>query len=95
MGLTCRTCGFSGDHGEFKRLMGTRCDLKWRELPERERLWVVDPGHPIVRGCLGGQVRPRVAYPTARPRIGPARHHGERPPRWSHPNAGSRENSRQ
>ena len=34
----------------FKRLMGTRCDLKWREAGERERLWVVAPGHPIARG---------------------------------------------
>jgi trehalose utilization protein len=31
----------------FKRLMGTSCDLKWREAGERERLWVVAPGHPI------------------------------------------------
>lgn len=34
----------------FKRLMGTSCDLKWREAGERERLWVVDPSHPIVSG---------------------------------------------
>ena len=34
----------------FKRLMGTSCDLKWREAAERERLWVVEPGHPIVEG---------------------------------------------
>ena len=34
----------------FKRLMGTSCDLKWRVADERERLWVVDPGHPIVAG---------------------------------------------
>ncbi|MCL6632562.1 MAG: ThuA domain-containing protein [Alicyclobacillus herbarius] len=34
----------------FKRLMGTTCDLKWREAGERERLWVVNPSHPIVRG---------------------------------------------
>lgn len=34
----------------FKRLMGTSCSLKWREIGERERLWVVDPGHPIVDG---------------------------------------------
>ena len=35
----------------FKRLMGTGCDLKWREKPgEREVLWVTRPGHPIVRG---------------------------------------------
>lgn len=34
----------------FKTLMGTGCDLKWREAGERERLWVVDPTHPIVAG---------------------------------------------
>ena len=34
----------------FKRLMGTTCDLKWREAGERERLWVVAPGHPIADG---------------------------------------------
>jgi trehalose utilization protein len=34
----------------FKKLMGTTCDLKWREADEKERLWVVQPGHPIVEG---------------------------------------------
>ena len=34
----------------FRSLMGTTCDLKWREAGERERLWVVAPGHPIVEG---------------------------------------------
>jgi trehalose utilization protein len=34
----------------FKRLMGTSCALKWRENDERERIWVVDPAHPIARG---------------------------------------------
>lgn len=34
----------------FKRLMGTTCDLKWREADEREMLWVTRPGHPIVDG---------------------------------------------
>jgi trehalose utilization protein len=34
----------------FKRLMGTSCDLKWREDARRERLWVVDPSHPIAAG---------------------------------------------
>lgn len=33
----------------FKRLMGTSCDLKWRH-DDRERLWVVAPGHPIAEG---------------------------------------------
>jgi len=34
----------------FKRLMGTTCNLKWREVGEKERLWVVNPGHPIAKG---------------------------------------------
>src|SRR6185369_5803774 len=28
----------------FKALMGTSCDLKWREAGENERIWVVEPG---------------------------------------------------
>jgi trehalose utilization protein len=41
----------SGHHSKiFRTLMGTTCDLKWREAGERERLWVVDPGHPIAAG---------------------------------------------
>ena len=34
----------------FKKLMGTTCNLKWREIGENERLWVVEPGHPIADG---------------------------------------------
>ena len=34
----------------FKKLMGTTCNLKWREIGENERLWVVEPGHPIAAG---------------------------------------------
>ncbi|WP_199620552.1 ThuA domain-containing protein [Paenibacillus alkalitolerans] len=34
----------------FKKLMGTTCDLKWREADDKERLWVVDPSHPIAEG---------------------------------------------
>jgi trehalose utilization protein len=34
----------------FKRLLGTSCSLTWREVGERERLWVTNPGHPIARG---------------------------------------------
>ncbi|CAI6087454.1 ThuA domain-containing protein [Cohnella sp. JJ-181] len=34
----------------FKKLMGTTCNLKWREADEKERLWVVSPGHPIAEG---------------------------------------------
>jgi trehalose utilization protein len=31
----------------FKALMGTGCDLRWREIGEKERIWVIDPSHPI------------------------------------------------
>ncbi|MFD2116298.1 ThuA domain-containing protein [Paenibacillus yanchengensis] len=34
----------------FKKLMGTTCDLQWREVGEKERIWVVNPAHPIVEG---------------------------------------------
>lgn len=34
----------------FKRLMGTPCALKWREAGERERVWIVNPRHPIAAG---------------------------------------------
>lgn len=34
----------------FRRLMGTGCMLKWREADEKERIWVVEPGHPIAAG---------------------------------------------
>lgn len=34
----------------FRKLMGTTCQLKWREVGEREALWVTRPGHPILEG---------------------------------------------
>lgn len=34
----------------FKSLMGTGCDLKWREADEKERIWIVNPAHPIAAG---------------------------------------------
>jgi trehalose utilization protein len=34
----------------FVRLLGTSCLLRWREAGEKERLWVVEPGNPIVDG---------------------------------------------
>lgn len=41
----------SGHHAKlFKALMGTTCDLQWREADDVERLWVVSPGHPIAQG---------------------------------------------
>jgi trehalose utilization protein len=41
----------SGHHSKiFRRLMGTTCSLRWREADERERIWVIDPAHPIADG---------------------------------------------
>lgn len=34
----------------FKALMGTNCSLKWREAAEKERLWNLEPSHPITKG---------------------------------------------
>ena len=35
----------------FKRMMGTTCDLgSWREDGKTERVWVIDPTHPISEG---------------------------------------------
>jgi len=43
----------SGHHAKiFKRLMGTSCNLAWREADhgERERVWTLQPSHPIAEG---------------------------------------------
>ncbi len=37
----------------FQRMMGASCMLRWREAGERERLWIVAPGHPITSGLQG------------------------------------------
>jgi trehalose utilization protein len=34
----------------FRRMLGTNCSLKWREADEKERLWVIEPSHPIAAG---------------------------------------------
>jgi trehalose utilization protein len=34
----------------FKRLMGTPCNLFWREAGERERVWLTSRSHPIAQG---------------------------------------------
>lgn len=34
----------------FRRMLGTNCSLKWREVGEKERLWNIEPGHPISEG---------------------------------------------
>src|SRR5262245_23479755 len=41
----------SGHHSKlFRKLMGTTCNLRWREADDHERFWVVDPSHPITDG---------------------------------------------
>ena len=40
----------SGHHSKiFRRLMGTTCNLKWRD-GARERIWTIMPNHPIAEG---------------------------------------------
>ena len=34
----------------FKRMMGSSCSLRWRDVGEKERLWCLDPSHPIAKG---------------------------------------------
>ena len=34
----------------FQRTLGTHCSLKWREADEKERLWNLEPSHPIMQG---------------------------------------------
>jgi len=34
----------------FRKLMGTGCGLKWRDAGELERIYIVDPSHPISDG---------------------------------------------
>lgn len=41
----------SGHHSKpFRLLMGTSCNLTWREDGDYERVWTVNPAHPIARG---------------------------------------------
>lgn len=40
----------SGHHSKiFRALMGTTCNLRWRDA-DRERIWTVNPAHPIAKG---------------------------------------------
>jgi len=34
----------------LRRMLGTACTLRWREIGENERLWNIAPGHPITQG---------------------------------------------
>ena len=41
----------SGHHSKpFRLLMGTPCNLTWREDGDRELVWVCNPAHPIAQG---------------------------------------------
>lgn len=41
----------SGHHAKiFRKLMGTSCDLRWRDVGEKAHVWVVEQGHPIAQG---------------------------------------------
>ena len=47
--------GFIGLHSAhhskpFRYLMGTSCNLSWRENGDMERVWTVKPAHPIAQG---------------------------------------------
>jgi trehalose utilization protein len=42
----------------FRKILGTNCSLKWREAGEKERLWVVEPSHPIAQGLGDNFVLP-------------------------------------
>ena len=37
----------------FTRLMGTTCNLRWREADDQEIVWSVSPSHPICRDLEG------------------------------------------
>lgn len=48
MGLIClHSAHFSKI---FRKMLGTSCSLKWRVADERERVWNIDPAHPITEG---------------------------------------------
>ena len=42
----------------FRRLMGTTCNLRWREADDREVLWTVNPAHPIAAGVAQPLILP-------------------------------------
>ena len=40
----------SGHHSKpFRYLLGTSCNLTWRETGDSETLWVIEPSHPITK----------------------------------------------
>ena len=34
----------------MQRLLGTQCSLRWHENRDKERLFIIEPAHPIMRG---------------------------------------------
>ena len=57
----------------FTRLMGTSCNLRWREADDRELVWTVNPAHPIAQNVppvfaidRAGDVRRVLRHPGAR-----------------------------
>ena len=50
--MLAEAAGYSPWHAAkvFKALTGTACSLKWREAAEKERLWNIEPSHPISQG---------------------------------------------
>lgn len=42
----------------FRRMLGTHCSLRWREVGEKERVWKVDMQHPIAQGLPDSFVIP-------------------------------------
>jgi len=47
--------GFIALHASHKskpmaRLLGTTCKLKWRVADDMEKIWVIEPSHPIAKG---------------------------------------------
>lgn len=42
----------------FRRAMGTSCTLTWRECGEKERVWTVNPNHPVAKGLPASFVVP-------------------------------------
>ena len=49
----------SGHHSKiFRRLMGTTCNLLWRNEADRELIWTVDPAHQLADGVPSPIVLP-------------------------------------
>ena len=41
----------SGHYSKIlRRMLGSSCTLKWRSVGEKERIWTIEPAHPIAAG---------------------------------------------